>query len=345
MRVLVTGLGTFWGSRLAQELEARNDVDVIVGVDTREPVLPLERTEFVRIDSSYSILQRIVHATEVDTILHTHMIVDSTKLSGRAMHEINVIGTMNLLAAAGTAGSPVRKIVVKSSTLVYGSNYQDPYFFREDTPRSRGPQTRIERSLIESESFVRDFAEDNPHVLVTMLRFSNVLGDSMDTPFAQALRMPVAPEVFGFDPRLQFTHEDDVVNALMYATTHDVPGIYNVAGDGMVTWSEVCRILGKNRLPLPPLLTNPAAGPLRALRVLDLPPEMLALLRYGRGVDNSRFKRAGFGYKFTTAGTVNAFARNLRLERAVGSTSPEYTYDPDVETFFRQSPAVVRDRG
>jgi len=155
----------------------------------------------------------------------------------------------------------------------------------------------------------------------------------------------MAPEVFGFDPRLQFTHEDDVVNALMYATTHEASGIYNVAGDGMVTWSEVCRILGKRRLALPPLLTNAAAGPLRGLGVLDLPPEMLALLRYGRGVDNSRFKRAGFRYKFTTAGTVNAFARNLRLERAVGSTSPEYTYEPDVETFFRHSAAVVRDRG
>jgi len=343
--VLVTGLGTFWGSRLAQELEARPDVEIIVGVDTTEPVLPLERTEFVRADSSYSILQRIVHATQVDTILHTHLIVDSTKLTGRAMHEINVIGTMNLVAAAGTAGSPVRKIVVKSSTLVYGSNYQDPYFFREETPRTRGAQTSIERTLLECESFVRDFAEDNPHVLVTMLRFSNVLGDHMQTPFAHALRMPMAPEVFGFDPRLQFTHEDDVVNALMYATTHEASGIYNVAGDGMVTWSEVCRILGKRRLALPPLLTNAAAGPLRGLGVLDLPPEMLALLRYGRGVDNSRFKRAGFRYKFTTAGTVNAFARNLRLERAVGSTSPEYTYEPDVETFFRHSAAVVRDRG
>jgi UDP-glucose 4-epimerase len=344
MRVLVTGLGTFWGSRLAQELEARKDVDVVVGVDTTDPVLPLERTEFVRIDSSYSILQRIVHATEVDTVLHTHLIVDSTKLSSRAMHEINVIGTMNMLAAAGTGGSPVRKIVVKSSTLVYGSNYQDPYFFREDTPRTRGPQTRIERSLLESESFVRDFAEDNPHVLVTVLRFSNVLGDHMQTPFAHALRMPVAPEVFGFDPRLQFTHEDDVTNALMYSTTHDVPGIYNVAGDGTVTWSEVCRILGRPRVPLPPVLTNAAAAPLRTVRVLDLPPEMLSLLRYGRGVDNSRFKQAGFRYKYSTAGTVHEFARSLRLERAVGSSHPAYRYERDVETFFRHSPAVVRDR-
>jgi UDP-glucose 4-epimerase len=154
----------------------------------------------------------------------------------------------------------------------------------------------------------------------------------------------VAPEVFGFDPRLQFTHEDDVTNALMYSATHDVPGIYNVAGDGTVTWSEVCRILGRPRVPLPPVLTNPAAAPLRAVRVLDLPPEMLSLLRYGRGVDNSRFKQTGFRYKHSTAGTVDEFARSLRLERAVGSSRPAYRYERDVETFFRHSPAVVRDR-
>ena len=104
MRVLVTGLGTFWGSHLAQRLEAIPDVEMIVGLDTEPPRLPLERTEFVRADSNYSILDRIVRATQVDTILHTHLIVDSTELPGRALHEINVIGTMNLLAAAGAAG-------------------------------------------------------------------------------------------------------------------------------------------------------------------------------------------------------------------------------------------------
>jgi UDP-glucose 4-epimerase len=178
-----------------------------------------------------------------------------------------------------------------------------------------------------------------------MLRCSNVLGDNMDTPFAQALKLPVAPEIFGFDPRLQFTHEDDVTNALMYATTHDVPGIYNVAGDGLVTWSEVCRMIGRPRVPLPPVLTNFATEPLRFARVVDMPPEMLALLRYGRGVDNSRFKKTGFKYKYSTPGAVDAFAQSLRLERAIGSSRPAYRYERDVETFFRHSPAVVREHG
>src|SRR6266550_9385862 len=150
-RVLITGLSSFWGGRLAQAIEHDPDVETIVGLDTQEPRIQLERTEFVKADQQYSILARIVKATQVDTILHTFLIVDSTRMSGRALHETNVIGTMNLLAAAGAAGSPVRQVVVKSSTLVYGSNYQDPVWFSEETPRTRGPRTRVERSLIEVE--------------------------------------------------------------------------------------------------------------------------------------------------------------------------------------------------
>jgi UDP-glucose 4-epimerase len=342
MRILVTGLGTFWGSRLAQHLEREPGVDLVVGVDTREPRLPLERTEFVKADPSYSILNRIVHATEVDTILHTHLIVDSTQVSGRTLHEVNVIGTMNLLAAAGAAGSSIRKLVVKGSTLVYGSNPADPHFFREDTPRTRPARTSVERSLLEVSAVVDDFVDDNPHVLATKLRFANVLGHDIETAFSRMLRMPAAPEVLGFDPRLQFVHEDDVTGALAYATLHDVPGIYNVAGDGVLPWSEVCEIAGKRRVPLPPILTGLAVEPLRMLRIIDLPPEILALLRYGRAVDNSRYKQAGFRYQRTTLGTVDDFARTLRLESTVGRP-PAYEYERDVETFFRHSPAVVRD--
>ena len=107
-RVLVTGLGSFWGGRVAQALEADPNVDIIVGLDTTEPTVELERTEFVRVDANYSILARIVKATQVDTIIHTFLIVDPTQMSRRAMHEINVIGTMNLFAAASAATSTKR---------------------------------------------------------------------------------------------------------------------------------------------------------------------------------------------------------------------------------------------
>jgi UDP-glucose 4-epimerase len=342
MRALVTGLSTYWGGRVAQALEQRPDVEVVVGVDTRDPRTPLERTEFVRTDSSHSILARIVRATQVDTIVHTHLVVDSTRATSRTLHEINVIGTMNLLAAAGAPSSPVRKVVLKSSGLVYGANKADPYFFREDMPRTGPANTPVERSLLEVEGFVRDFADDNPHVDVSLLRFANVLGVDIDTPFTAALRRPLVPEILWFDPRLQFVHEDDVVDALMYSINNDIPGVYNVGADGNVPWSKVCAIVGKRRVALPFALTNLAAEPARLLRLWDLPPEALQLLRFGRTIDNSRYKRAGFRYSYTTASTIEAFAQALRLAGTIGDSSPSYRYQREVEDFFRHSPAVVR---
>ncbi|MFM8237315.1 MAG: NAD-dependent epimerase/dehydratase family protein [Actinomycetota bacterium] len=342
MRILVTGLSTFWGGRVAQALEQRDDVTAIVGVDTREPRVPLERTEFVRTDSTHSILARIVRAAQIDTIVHAHLVVDSTLVSTRTMHEINVIGTMNLLAAASAPRSPVRKVVLKSSGLVYGANPRDPYCFREDMTRTAPADTSVERSLLEVEGFLRDFADDNPHVDVSLLRFANVLGDDVDTPFSQVLRGRVAPEILGFDPRIQFVHEDDVVAALIHAVEHSVPGIYNVAGDGTLPWSEVCKTVGRRRVPLPFVFTDLAAEPMRLAGLWSLPSEALRLLRYGRSLDNTRYQRTGFRYAYTTAGTVESFARGLRLAASIGDTSPAYRFERDVEDFFRHSPAVVR---
>ena len=342
-RVLVTGLSTFWGARVAQALERNPDVEVIVGLDTDEPSFPLERTEFVRADQSYSILSRIVRATQVDTVLHTFLVVDSTHMSARAQHEINVIGTMNLLAAAGAADSSVHTLVVKSSTLVYGSSYQDPVWFREEMSRNQPATTRVERSLLEVEEYLRDFADDNPHVCVTLLRFANVLGTDIVTPLSKALSMPVVPCILGFDPQIQFVEEDDVVRSIEFVLHHELPGIYNVAGDGRLPWSEAASICGRRVAPLlPPVLTQLVATPLARFGVLDLPPEFLALLRYGRGVDNRRLKQAGFEYRYTSAGAVENFAEASRLRSVLGDSRPSYRYERDVEAFFRHSPAVVR---
>src|SRR3954464_15002914 len=150
------------------------------------------------------------------------------------------------------------------------------------------------------EGYVRDFAEDNPHVNVTLLRFSNVLGPDIVTPTGKALELPFVPSLFGFDPRLQFVHEDDVVTALMFTLDNEVPGIYNIAGDGLLPWSEVAKICGKRTVPLPPFGMNLATAPVRRVGV-GLPRELRALLKCGRGVDPRRFKRAGFKYQYTSA--------------------------------------------
>src|ERR1022692_3206220 len=252
-RVLITGLDTFWGGRMAQALESEPDVEMILGRGADEPLVPLERTEFVRSDKKYSILSRIVRATQVDTIVHTFLEANSVNVGSRVLHEINVIGTLNLLAAAGSSGSSVRQVVVKSSTHIYGSAETDPAWFREEDTRKSPVQTRLERSLIEVEALVRDFTEDNPHLVVSVLRFANVLGTDIITPISFDLRRRLLPCIAGFDPLVQFIEEDDVVRALESVTGHRIPGVFNVAGSGKLPWSEVASICGAYLLPLPPL--------------------------------------------------------------------------------------------
>jgi UDP-glucose 4-epimerase len=340
-RVLVTGADTFWGGRMIQALEADPDVDVILGIGSSSPSVPFERAEFVRGDQTYSILSRIVKATQVDTILHTFLVVDSTLVPARALHEIDVIGTMNLLAAAGAPGSPVRHIVFKSSTLVYGATEKDPNTFSEDTPRSFPPSTQVERALVEAEGLVRDFAEENPDVVVSTLRFANVLGTDIVTSISKNLSRPLCPSLFGFDPLVQFVEEDDVVRALEHVTRHRLPGTYNVAGAGRLPWSEVASICGTRLLPLPASKPSRYIAPLIRLGAMDLPPELVGLLRFGRGVDTRKLTATGYEYRFTSAGAVESFIRALRLRRGVGRPPASYTYEHDVEQFFRHSPSVI----
>lgn len=340
-RVLITGLDTFWGGRMAQALESDPDVEMILGMGTHEPRVPLERTEFVRADQTYSILSRIVRATQVDTIVHTFLETNSVRVSGRTLHEINVIGTMNLLAAAGQQNTSVRQLVVKSSTHVYGASAKDPVWFREETRRNAPVRTRLERSLIEVESLVRDFAVDNPHLLVSVLRFANVLGSDVVTPITSNLRHRILPCIAGFDPLVQFVEEDDVVRSLEYVTRNGIPGLFNVAGAGKLPWSEVASISGAFLLPLPPFSPRSFAAPLRQLGLLEFPEEIETLVRFGRGVDSSRLVDAGFTYRYTSAGAVESFARANNLRRSTGPGGTEYRYEQDVEQFFRHSPAIV----
>ncbi len=76
-RVLITGLSTYWGGRLALALERDPAIEAIIGVDTRDPTVELERTEFVRVGNQHALIRRIVGAAEIDTVIDTRLAVDS----------------------------------------------------------------------------------------------------------------------------------------------------------------------------------------------------------------------------------------------------------------------------
>jgi UDP-glucose 4-epimerase len=343
-RILVTGVSTYWGGRLAQALEAFPEVEAVIAVDNEEPQVELERTEYVKVGAQHALLRRVVEAAEIDTVVDTRLVVDSKTTTSAKAHENNVIGTMNILAACSGPQSPVRKVIFKSSTHYYGAEQDDPAFFDETMRRPHAPRTGIERDVVEAEASVNEFAERNPNTAVTVLRFANVLGPSVRSSHIDLFSLPAVPMVLGFDPRYQFVHEDDVVHALEHAVKVRAPGVFNVAADGVLALSEVAGLLGKPYAPiLPPWGTGMAAAALRRVG-LRIPPEAMNQLRFGRGVDNRRYKAAGFRYQYTSRETVVALGEHLRLHPLLRGAQEPYRYEREVEEFLRWSPHVKNAR-
>jgi UDP-glucose 4-epimerase len=342
-RILITGVSTYWGGRLAQELEKDPDNAAIIAVSPDDPSCPLERTEYVRVGTQHALLRRIVHAAEIDTVVDTRLIVDSTTASPKIAHEMNVLGTMNVLAACGGPDSPVTKFVFKSSAHYYGCERDDPSFFTEEMKRPHPPRTRIESDIVEAEEAVTEFAARNAKVTVTTLRFCNGLGPDIRSSHTALLSLPAVPGILGFDPRYQFVHEDDMVGALHHAVVHDAPGVHNVAPDGVLALSEVAGLLGKPYAPiLPPWGTSVATALTNRIGV-NIPGEVRQQLRYGRGLDNRRIKQSGYRFELTTRETVQAFAAALRLRPFRESGEAPYRYEREVEEFLRWSPSVHRE--
>ena len=339
-RILLTGLSTYWGGRLAQALEQDPEIETVIGIDRRPPKVALERTEFVQVSDAHSLIRRIVDAAEIDTVVDTRLVVDPIVTSRSRAHENNVIGTMNVLAACSGPASPVRKLVFKSSARYYGAEQDDPAYFTEGMRRPHPPKTWIERDIVEAESSVRDFRVRNPQVTVTTLRFANALGPDLKTSWQAFLDLPAIPAILGFDPRLQFLHEDDMANCLLHAVLYDLDGTYNCAADGVLVLSEIAGLLGKSLAPvLPPWGTGAAVGVLRRAG-LPLHGDLLPQLRFGRAIDNRAWKATGFRYQYTTRETVLKLRQQQRLEPILRGTNGAYRYESAVEEFLRFSPSV-----
>lgn len=314
--VLVTGVSRYLGGRLASLLQADPDVARVIGVDVVPPRMDLGRTEFVRADIRNPIIAKVIASAEVDTVVHMSVIATPFGAGGRAtMKEINVIGTMQLLAACQKAPS-IRTLVVKSTTAVYGSSPRDPAMFTEDQEPRSLPRTGYAKDSVEVEGYVRGLARRRPDVAVTTLRFANFIGPRIETPLTRYFSLPVVPRVLGFDPRIQFIHEDDGIEVLRLAVTDSRPGTFNVAGPGVLLLSQAIRRAGRPALQVPQPAVATLGQLVRRTGLVDFSPEQVRFLTHGRGVDTSRLQTS-FGYRprYSTPAAFDDFVAGRGLNR------------------------------
>ncbi len=311
--VMVTGVSRDAGARCARALAADPAIENVIGVDVVPPRADLGGVRFVRADIRNPVIAKVIAADDVDTVVHTGVVATPGSAGGRSsMKEINVIGTMQLLAACQKAPG-VAKLVVKSTTTVYGAGPRDPAMFTEEMAPRASSQGGLGKDAVEVEGYVRGFARRRPDVVVTTLRMANWIGPLIDSPVTRYFAMPVIPTVLGFDARMQFLHEDDGVAAIRHASVHDVPGTFNIAGDGVLSLSQAIRRLGRPALLFPSFTAGTAAMLVRRARMADFSNDQIAFLTYGRAVDTTRMRsELGFEPSYTTAEAFADFAAAQR---------------------------------
>src|SRR3954466_9196344 len=143
-RVAITGISSHWGIDLARRLERDPAIDYIAGIDDRPPPVELARTDYIEADLRSPVLSRLLAGTEVDTVVHCGILwYPEPGKPARALHEINVIGTLQLLAACERTES-LRTVVVRGSAAIYGSEPAAPAFFTEDLARATPMRSRFQ---------------------------------------------------------------------------------------------------------------------------------------------------------------------------------------------------------
>ena len=312
-RVLITGVGSRMGSLLAARLERDPDVEHVAGFDTRPPAFPLQRTEFIDADIRDPELGRLIAPTRADTIVHDQIVRQpGPGMSSRAMHDINVMGSLQMLAALERLPS-LRTIVVRGSAGIYGSEPHAPQFFREEMARLFPLRTRFQRDVAEIENYFATYASRHPGVRCTMLRYQPAIGPALRTQVTRYLSQPACPTYLGFDPRIQLVHIEDGLEALLAAVRNPVSGPVNVAGTGTVGLARMIRLAGRRALPIASPLFGAFTEAARRVGMEGYSEDFRRLLRYGRGVDTRRLTdELGYTPRHSTVDAVMEWARGAR---------------------------------
>jgi len=267
------------------------------------------------------VIGKLIAPTEVDTIVHNQIVrrPAGEGYSDRQAHDVNVIGSLQLLAACEKAET-VRAIVIRGSAGIYGAEPAAPQFFTEDMSRLYALRSRFQRDVGEIENLFETYRRRHPHVTCTMLRYQPSIGPSHDTQVTRYLSLPLVPTYLGFDPRLQFVHERDALDAFVAAVKNPVRGAVNVAAPGTIGLTRMVRMAGKLTLPLAGPLFPSVTGLGQRAGLLDFSPDFRRLLRYGRAVDTQRLvEEIGFEPRYDAVEAVGDYVRKQGGRRMVPS--------------------------
>jgi UDP-glucose 4-epimerase len=254
--VAITGLRTFIGQRIAERLATRAPRLRVVGIDLRRPQRLERKIAFERVDltdpASHVRLAEIFARERVEAVLHAAFRRDPTP-DVETDHELETVGTLQLLHACTAAKVP--RLVVASTTMLYGPRADNPNYLSECNPLRGHPEAHCVQNRVQVEALLADWARRHPHAQVTVLRCAWLMGPSYFDRVVRHFARPIVPTLLGYDPLLQFVHEEDCLDAFEQAVLDAHPGVYNVVAPDPLPLSTILRLSGTTSAPLPaPLL-------------------------------------------------------------------------------------------
>lgn len=324
--VAVTGPTGEIGTSVVGAFERDGRVERIVGM-ARRPFDPAVRgwakTEYRQGNVlDRDMVERL--AAECDVLVHLAFVVLGSRDEAGA---VNLEGSRNVFEAASRSRRTTR-LVYTSSVAAYGYHPDNPVPLTEDVPARGSSAHYYSRQKAACEEILGEITGVGKYVLrpcivagpdATILARSlpwNWIGERLPEPVRRlAGSVPLARPVLP-DPGVPFQliHHDDMASAVVAAALGDgPPGTYNLAGDGVVTVSDVARAMGAVAIPVPHILARLAAETAARVPLLPSEVEWLQAIRHPMIVDTAKARRElGWKPEYTGLQTLKALAESYR---------------------------------
>jgi UDP-glucose 4-epimerase len=296
--VLITGAAGYVGKLVTKQLaNDKRGITTIVASDLR--VTPMrDRVEGVcyeAADIRGGAMSELIERHQIDTVVHLAAIVTPPKEGGRELaYDVDVRGTQKLLEACTAHG--VCKFIVTSSGAAYGYHADNPALLCEDD-ELRGNEVFAyahHKRLVED--MLADYRQDHAELEQLVFRPGTIVGEHTNNQITAIFERPVVVGLREADTPFVFIWDQDVARAIVEGIHGDQTGIFNMAGEGVMTLREIARALGKPFVALPVKLLESGLDLMQRFGIAPYGPEQVCFLRYRPVLSAERLVH-DFGYR------------------------------------------------
>lgn len=316
INIAVTGNG-YKANTLLTLLNDDPRYQKIISIDPYPPRGKLDRVkhftfEFIS-NTADQDLARILEEENIDTLVHTALpITPPTKES--FAHELISVGTMYVCNAASSV--KLKKLILTSSTDLYGPFANNPNYLTEKHPIRAGRKSRFLKDKCDAEKQIIQFSKKNPDTTVTILRPCTIVGPTIKSFKTDYYNLPVIPTILGYDPLMQYIHEEDFKRGLLLTLEKNCPGIYNLVGQGVLPLSKVIQMTGRLSIPMSLIGLKFIVQSLWYFHLLPAPASYIDYLKYLCVASGDKAeKKLGFLAKYTSKEAFQSFVSAERLRR------------------------------